>query len=179
MGVPLYIEIHGHISLNTKMEINLSLLWITIFMCFVTEWSYSSKLWTNSHIKLNLLYFHFWVNFIWKQKYGSLLKSPLFNVQLLYHHFCRQCHMGRGRGSSRSINVTGIWPSLPVLNKVPLHSLTKSQSWTLIDSVFFVEFNVSFAKQNNFYTVHTRPIVRKGLWMPVIASPRLQDVRKG
>lgn len=162
MGVPLYTEIHGHISMNKKTEINLSFLWITIFTCFITEWSYSSELWTNSHMKLNLLSFHFWENFIWKQKYGFLLKSYLlFNVQLVYRHFSRQRHMGRGRGSSRSINVTGHWPSLPVLNQAPLHSFAKSQSWTLTDSVIFVEFNVAFAKQCNFYTVHTHPIVQR------------------
>jgi len=101
----------------------------------------------------------------------------LFNVQLLYHHFSRQCHMGRGRGSSRSINVTGHWPSLPVPNKAPLHSLAKSQSCTLTDSAIFVEFNVSFAKQYNFYTVHTHLVVWKGLLMPVIASRHVQDLQ--
>jgi len=50
-----------------------------------------------------------------------------------------------------------------VPNKAPLHSLAKSQSCTLTDSVIFVEFNVSFAKQYNFYTVHTHPVVQKGL----------------
>jgi hypothetical protein len=62
--------------------------------------------------------------------------------------------MGRGKRSSRSISVTGQWNSLPVLNKAPPHSLAKSQTWTLIDGViFFMEFNVSFAKHNYFYTV--------------------------